>query len=110
MAPYLFQVDDEFPSVTVVIAARPDQAEIKAVNTSRTLDYPAEKMEIIVARGKQPSAQRNAALKAARGALIYFLDDDSAPLAGNLRRAVPRFKEPKAKMVGGLNICASAAT
>jgi len=104
MAPYLFQVDDEFPSVTVVIAARPDQAEIKAVNASRTLDYPAEKMEIIVARGTQPSAQRNAALKAARGELIYFLDDDSAPLQGNLR-AVPRFKEPKAKMVGGPNIC-----
>jgi len=30
-----------------------------------------------VARGRQPAVQRNAALKAARGELIYFLDDDS---------------------------------
>ena len=49
---------------------------------SRALDYPADKLEIIVARGKQPSAQRNAALKAAHGEIIYFLDDDSAPEAG----------------------------
>jgi hypothetical protein len=40
------------------------------VAASRTLDYPADKLDIIVARGKQPSAQRNAALKAARGDLI----------------------------------------
>jgi succinoglycan biosynthesis protein ExoA len=89
----------------VLIAARPGQAEIKAVAASGTLDYPADKLEILVARGQQPSAQRNAALKAARGDLIYFLDDDSAPEPGNLRRVVPQFKEPKVQMVGGPNLC-----
>jgi succinoglycan biosynthesis protein ExoA len=93
------------PSVTVLIAARPGQAEIKAVAASRALDYPAGKLEIIVARGQQPSAQRNAALKAAGGDLIYFLDDDSAPEPGNLRRAVSQFKDPKVQMVGGPNLC-----
>ena len=98
-------MNENVPSVTVLIAARPAQAEIKAVAASRALDYPADKLEIIVARGKQPSAQRNAALKAAHGDLIYFLDDDSAPEPGNLRRAVAHFSDPKVQMVGGPNLC-----
>src|SRR2546426_7832962 len=63
----------------------------------------------MVARGKQPSVQRNAALKAARGELIYFLDDDSVPQPENLRRAISRFNDPKVKMVGGPNICPTDA-
>ncbi len=66
-------MSQNLPSVTVLIAARPGQADVKAVTASRALDYPPEKLEILVARGKQPSAQRNAGMKAARGDLIYFL-------------------------------------
>jgi succinoglycan biosynthesis protein ExoA len=98
-------VDEGPPCVTVLIAARPGQADVKAVAASRALDYPAEKLDIIVARGNQPSAQRNAAMKAARGALIYFLDDDSVPGPDNLRRAVDHFAKPAVKMVGGPNLC-----
>ncbi len=97
------------PSVTVLIAARPGQAEVKAIPASRTLDYPADKLEMIVARGEQPSAQRNTALKAAHGEIIYFLDDDSAPEAGNLRRAVTHFRDPKVQMVGGPSLCPGEA-
>ena len=102
-------MNENVPSITVLIAARPAQAEIKAVTASRGLDYPADKLEIIVARGKQPSAQRNAGLKAARGDLIYFLDDDSAPVPGNLRRAVAHFSDPQVQMVGGPNLCPAEA-
>jgi glycosyltransferase involved in cell wall biosynthesis len=98
-------VSDNLPSVTVIIAARPDQAEIKALPAVRALDYPPDKLEIIIARGKQPSVQRNAALRAARGELIYFLDDDSVAPAGNLRRAVVDFRDPKVQIVGGPNVC-----
>ena len=93
------------PSVTVLIAARPGQAEVKAVAGGRHLDYPADRLEIIIARGKQPSVQRNAALRAARGELIYFLDDDSVPEPANLRRAATHFRRPEVKMVGGPNLC-----
>ena len=96
---------NSLPRVTVLIAARPEQAEIKAVTASRAFDYPADKLEIIVARGKQPSVQRNAALKAASGELIYFLDDDSVPDAGNLHKVVQRFADPQVQMVGGPNLC-----
>lgn len=98
-------MNDTLPSVTVLIAARPGQAEIKAVDAGRRLDYPREKLEIIVARGKQPSVQRNTAMRAAQGELIYFLDDDSTPPPENLRRAVSTFKDPQVKMLGGPNLC-----
>lgn len=102
-------MNETVPSVTVVIAARPAQAEVKAVAASRALDYPADRLVIIVARGTQPSVQRNAALRAAHGDLIYFLDDDSAPEPGNVRRAVERFRDPQVQMVGGPNVCPSDA-
>lgn len=93
------------PSVTVLIPTRPDLTDIKAVTAARRLDYPADKLEILVARGKQPSVQRNAGLKSARGKLIYFLDDDSMPEPGNLRRAIAHFADPNVKIIGGPNLC-----
>jgi succinoglycan biosynthesis protein ExoA len=98
-------VDSSLPIVTVIIAARPDETNVPAVAAARGLDYPADKLEIIVARGKQPSVQRNAAVRAARGELIYFLDDDSRPAPDSLRHAVKQFKSPDVKMLGGPNLC-----
>jgi succinoglycan biosynthesis protein ExoA len=49
--------------------------------------------------------QRNAALRAARGDWIYFLDDDSLPPPGNLRLALEYLRDPEVKMVGGPNLC-----
>lgn len=92
-------------SVTVVIAARPGQAEVKAVTAAKQLDYPKENLEVLVARGKQPSVQRNTAIRAAKGEFIYFLDDDSVPPRDTLRRAMGVFDDSKVKMVGGPNLC-----
>ncbi len=98
-------MSDLLPKVSVIIAARPDQTDIKALDAARGFDYPADCLEVIVARGTQPSVQRNAALKAASGELIYFLDDDSVPGPGMLRRAVAQFANPAVQMVGGPNLC-----
>ena len=100
---------ENLPSVTIIIPSRPEQQEIKAVTGAKQLDYPKDKVEIIVARGKQPSVQRNLALKQATGDIIYFLDDDSVPLPSNLRRAVEHFSKPDVKMVGGPNVCPTDA-
>jgi len=98
-------VNENLPTVTVIIAARPDMAGVRAVAPAFQLDYPPEKLEIILARGKQPSVQRNAALRAAAGEIIYFLDDDSRAFPENLRRGVARFTSPDVKMVGGPSLC-----
>lgn len=95
--------------VTVVIPARPDDTDVKAAAAARQLDYPREKLEIIIVRGRHPSVQRNHALKVARGEIIYFLDDDSLPQPDNLRRAVSLFSKPEIQMVGGPNLCPPAA-
>jgi cellulose synthase/poly-beta-1,6-N-acetylglucosamine synthase-like glycosyltransferase len=94
-----------WPVVTVIIPARPGLADVPAVAAAQRFDYPSDKLEIIVARGTQPSAQRNAALHAASGELVYFLDDDSIAPPENLRRAVPTFGKPDVAMVGGPNLC-----
>jgi succinoglycan biosynthesis protein ExoA len=96
---------EALPNVTVIIAAPPGMKDIRAVTGAKNLDYPKDKLEILVARGKQPSVQRNVAMRAARGEIIYFLDDDSVPQADALRRAVEPFRRPEVKMVGGPNLC-----
>lgn len=102
-------VRETLPLITIIIPTRPGQVEIKAVTAARQLDYPRELLEILVVRGKQPAIQRNAALKAARGELIYFIDDDSQPLPQNLRHAVTRFADPSVQMLGGPNLCPADA-
>jgi cellulose synthase/poly-beta-1,6-N-acetylglucosamine synthase-like glycosyltransferase len=103
---FSFSAVSQFPpSVSIVIAARPDQADVKAVAAAQRLDYPSDRIEIILARGKQPSAQRNAAVKAATGDWIYFLDDDSVPPRGNLRQAAASLADSAVKMLGGPNLC-----
>ena len=97
------------PLVTVIIPTRPGDAEPLALAAARKLDHPADRLEIIVARGQQPSVQRNTALRAAQGGLIYFLDDDSLPPPDKLRRALTHFADAKTVMVGGPNVCPADA-
>jgi succinoglycan biosynthesis protein ExoA len=93
------------PLVTVIVPTRPGEAAPKALGAVQLLDHPRERLEVIVARGRQPSVQRNAALRAARGEFVYFLDDDSLPAPGNVRVALEHFKDPSVAMVGGPNLC-----
>ena len=97
------------PTVTIIVPARPGESRILALEAVRTLDYPRERMDMIVARGKQPSVQRNTAIKSAQGELIYFLDDDARPAAGALRRAAEHFARTDVQMVGGPNVCPADA-
>lgn len=99
---------ESWPSVSIIIPARPDQTEIKALIAAQALAYPGA-LEIILARGRQPSVQRNQALRLAQGDLIYFIDDDSQPPPDTLLRAVPHFKNPTVQMVGGPNLCPANA-
>ncbi len=98
-------MSETLPLVTVVIAARPGQSDVKARAAAQQLDWPREKLEIVIARGTHPSVQRNAALKVAQGEWIYFLDDDSLPPADSLRRATPHLARPEVVMLGGPNLC-----
>lgn len=80
-------------------------SEVQSAAAARQLDYPAERFEIIIARGRQPSVQRNTALRLARGELVYFLDDDVVPDPANLHRMAERFEDDSVAMLGGPNLC-----
>jgi cellulose synthase/poly-beta-1,6-N-acetylglucosamine synthase-like glycosyltransferase len=98
-------VSEPLPTVTIVVPARPDEREVAALSAIRALDYPKDRLQVLLARGRQPSVQRNLALRQAAGELIYFLDDDSRPEPDALRRAVAHFRRPEVVMVGGPNLC-----
>lgn len=95
--------------VTVIIPTRPGQADVPALSAARRLRYPAECLEFCIVRGKQPAIQRNEAIKAAKGEIVYFLDDDAQPHPENLERAIAHFRDPKVRMVGGPNLCPASA-
>ena len=98
-------MSESLPSITVLIPAPPQHPDVKAAAAARRFDYPPELLEILIARGQQPSVQRNTALRAARGEIVYFLDDDSVAPPDTLRRAVAHFRDPAVKLVGGPNLC-----
>lgn len=98
-------VNQQPPFITVIIPTRPGQAEIPALTAARQLRYPPDRIEFSIARGKQPAVQRNEAIKAAKGDIVYFLDDDAQAKPENLERALAHFRDPKVKMVGGPNLC-----
>lgn len=100
---------DTLPSVTIIIPARPTDTEIRALAGVRALDYPKDRIQILLARGRQPSVQRNLALRQATGELVYFLDDDSVAFPDALRRAAVHFQQPDVVMVGGPNLCPPGA-
>lgn len=103
-------MSEGLPWVTIVIPTRPGPVEIPAVESSRQLDYPHHLLEILVARGNQPSVQRNLAVREARGEWIYFLDDDSCPDPGNLRCAARHMARPEVGLVGGPTVCPEDGT
>jgi succinoglycan biosynthesis protein ExoA len=102
-------MNDELPLVSVLIPVHPHVTEVKSAEAARQFDYPREKLEIVIVRTTDlsigPGVKRNAGLKAIRGELVYFLDDDSVAQPGNVKRAVRHFSDPQVKIIGGPNVC-----
>lgn len=91
------------PTVSIIIPVKPD-GYVKALEAVKKLDYPADKLELIIAEGTQPSRQRNEAVKKASGEILYFLDDDSLPASFNLNQLVSHYNDEAVGGVGGPSI------
>jgi mycofactocin system glycosyltransferase len=118
---------DRAPSVSVVIPARDRAEELRrCLGALRGLDYPLEKVEVIVvddgsrdatvqvAResgalvvdsggfGRGPGAARNRGAAEASGDLLAFVDSDCVASAGWLAELVGWFRSSEVVAVGGL--------
>ena len=123
----------ELPSVSLIVAAYDEEASIAAkVANARSLDYPAEKLTVIVAsdgstdrtvelareagadlvldlpRAGKLSAQ-NAAAEQSRGEILAFSDANSAWERPALRRLVAAFADPEVGYACGEATFAEAA-
>ena len=110
VSPISMREPDQPAIVSVVIPARVGQETVAAADACEKLWGRIGGIDCWIARGRQPSAQRNRAVRAAVGGWIYFLDDDSIPDAGNLDRAGGHFERPDVVAVGGPSLCLDGAT
>jgi succinoglycan biosynthesis protein ExoA len=90
----------ETKTVSIIIPVKPG-GKVKALDALRDMNYPSEAVEILVAEGKCPSRQRNTAAAAAKGEILYFLDDDSMTSPEFLTGAVAHFGGRSVAAVGG---------
>lgn len=117
--------DDALPSVSLIIAAYREQEVIAAkVANARALDYPADRLEVIVACDGSPDATpqrareagadlvlelprggkiraQDAAVRRARGEIVAFSDANAFWEPDALRRLVAPFADPRVGYVCG---------
>jgi succinoglycan biosynthesis protein ExoA len=96
--------DQTLPFITIIIPVGPNRSCKTVLDSIRNLDYPKEKMEVIIAEGRQPARQRNEAIKIAKGSLLYFFDDDVILKPDIIKRMLGFYKNPEITMVGGPNL------
>lgn len=95
---------EKFPFVSFVIPCRPDIEPLMALKSIKIVDYPHDRMEVIIERGRNPPAQRNRAIKKAKGEIIAFVDDDCEIKTDWLLNALKYFKDEAIGIVGGPNL------
>jgi succinoglycan biosynthesis protein ExoA len=86
-------------SIIVPVAKGRDTSKLRAAIDK--LDYDQDLIELIFVHGNHPTKQRNEAVMEATGELIYFLDNDSEPDRGNIKKALPHFKQKRVVAVSG---------
>ena len=99
------------PSLSVVIVVPPEAQEIPSLSSLQRLEGVSQMIEIIVARGRMPSVQRNLAVARATGDWIWFLDNDSL-VSLSTWQAVGAWiqrEDVDVDVIGGPNLCPSDA-
>jgi GT2 family glycosyltransferase len=87
--------------LSVVIPSEPGQRPDAVLKALTVL---APQAEVLVAYGRQPSRQRNEAVRQAGGDLLWFLDSDAQPEAGALEALLDCLNDPEVAVAGGPNL------
>ncbi len=93
-------------SVSVVVPSEPGVSPKSCLDALDRLSGPEKALivDVLVVFGKNPSAQRNLAVRRARGQWIWFLDSDSEPQRGSLTALFACARALDAQVVGGPNL------
>lgn len=87
---------------SLVIAVAPER-NAEVISSLNKVNYPLNKTEIIIEKGKNPSDNRNKGFNRSRGEIIGFIDDDGAVEKDVLKNAEQFFLEhPEVDIVGGV--------
>ena len=118
--------ETELPQVSIIIPVKDRPVDLRhCLNSLAALDYPQERLEIIVvddgssdntpqvalelgarlvhsgAIGGGPAAARNRGAQAAQGEILAFINSDCTASASWLRELLPAFSAPQVAAVGG---------
>ena len=94
------------PKISINIPVRPGGSVI-ALDQLRRVNYPAEKIEVVVAEGHCPPRQRNLAVAHSSGEIVYCLDDDSLAPSGLFERVAAHYEDKDTAVVGGPSLTPS---
>ena len=92
-----------------IIPVKPG-GHVAARESLHRLEATPDSFEILVAEGCSPSRQRNSAVQAARGEILYFLDDDSQVTPDTLATCAAIMLDESVAVVGGPSLTPAGDT
>ncbi len=98
------------PRYTVIVPMSRFQADEPVLASLRETPSPAGGVQILVAEGRHPARQRNAALARARGEILIFLDNDCSLGADYWKELAAALARPEVEIIGGPALLRPQAT
>ncbi|MBN2188939.1 MAG: glycosyltransferase [Chitinispirillaceae bacterium] len=92
------------PFVSIIVPYGAGRGYQTVLQSIRLMDYPRDRMELLVIEGRLPARQRNAGIAAAKGEFIFFFDDDVTHHPDIIRRMLKFYDDPAVAIVGGPNV------
>jgi len=89
---------------SVVIASISADKDIAALKALSRLPVHEKPKDVFVCVGQNPSFQRNLGVKHCKTPLVYFLDDDSLAIPGEIPNLISHFQDSRTAVAGGPNL------
>ena len=89
---------------SVVIASISVEKDIVALKALNQLPRKEKPIDVFVCVGRNPSFQRNLGVKHCKTPLVYFLDDDSLAIPGDIPNLISHFQDNRTAVAGGPNL------
>lgn len=88
-------------NISIIIPIAPNRGTPKVLESLKNLNYPKNKIEILLTKGRNPSKQRNQAIKEAQGEYLFFFDDDVVVKPDHIKRALKNYTSKNIVLTGG---------